>query len=82
MMDSANPLHGWGAPDVLSTDSGPATSDLFGKLFYHISSHLTSFHDRLTAHETDFAFFNVDAMSLKNQKLLKGKTFARVEVRY
>lgn len=79
MMDSANPLEGWSASDVLSTDSGAATNDLHGKLYYYISSHVANFHDRLAGYSTDFTFFNVDATFLKDQKLLKDKKFARIE---
>lgn len=79
MMDSASPLSGWSLPDVLSTDCGPATNDLYGKLFYHVSNHLEKFHHRLHLHKTDFNFLNVDARVLKDH--LKGQKFSRIEVR-
>lgn len=81
MMDSASPLEGWNSSEILATDAGPATGDLYGKLFHHISDHLGKFHNRLVHHASDFSFLNVDAKSLQDQTLLKGRTFARIEVR-
>lgn len=81
MMDSANPLQGWSSPEVLNTYAGPATGDLYGKLFHHISKHLEKFHTRLTNHGSDFFFLNVNARLLRDQATIKYKAFARIEVR-
>lgn len=80
MSDSASPLGGWCLSEILDTDSGTATADLYGKAFYHIRDHLLNFHRRLRLHGTDFSFLNVDAKELKDQALLKGKRFSRIEV--
>ncbi|KAJ8610783.1 hypothetical protein MRB53_038334 [Persea americana] len=79
MPDNANPLDGWSFPEILQTGSGPASADLYGKLYYYIYSHLKRFHNRLTLYGTDFYFLNVDAKVLKDQDSLTGKMFDRIE---
>lgn len=80
MIDSASPLEGWSASDVLGTDSGPATGDLFGKLFYLVSSQLANFNQRLAKYGADLTFSNVNAKSLHEQSTFGNRRFDRIEV--
>ncbi|KAK9782094.1 putative MYND-type zinc finger protein samB [Seiridium cardinale] len=47
LADSADPLDGWALGDVKKTDSGAATNDIYGKLYYHLLGLLSSVHGRL-----------------------------------
>jgi hypothetical protein len=78
MPDSADPLEGWANKDVLSTFSGPATKDLYGKLYYHVKNILRSFHRRMRSLELNIQMFNLDARELPNH--LQAGSFARVDV--
>ena len=78
MMDNANPLDSWSMPEILKTDAGPATNDMFGKLFCHIQSVLRSFYRRIVNSDLEFQLFNLDAREL--QGYTKEQEFARIEV--
>ncbi|TKA78672.1 hypothetical protein B0A55_04509 [Friedmanniomyces simplex] len=78
MMDPADPLDGWDWCEVLKTNSGLATNDLYGKLTVYLKQLFSKFHDSLEAHPCTFSLFNVDAASLPHH--LPNGTFARIEV--
>lgn len=46
--DNADPLNGWLLKDIDATSSGPATADIYGKLFFHVRGVLGSFLRRLS----------------------------------
>ena len=73
-----HPLNGWSLSDVLKTDVGPATSDMFGKLFYHVQSVFHSFYRHIAIADVEFQLFNFDAKELPGY--IKGKEFARIEI--
>ncbi|KAL2128172.1 hypothetical protein VTI74DRAFT_9548 [Chaetomium olivicolor] len=43
MHDYADPLNGWSLKEVEECPSGPATVDIYGKLFYHVGAMLRAF---------------------------------------
>ncbi|KPM34923.1 hypothetical protein AK830_g11652 [Neonectria ditissima] len=63
MKDNADPFSGWSSKEVAETSSGPATADMYGKLFYHIREILQSFLDRVPKLKIKFELFNLDAVS-------------------
>ena len=73
-----HPLDGWSLSDVLKTDVGPATNDMFGKLFYHVQSVFRSFYRAIANADVEFHLFNVDAKELPGY--IKGQEFACIEV--
>ncbi|CAK4027567.1 Hypothetical predicted protein [Lecanosticta acicola] len=77
MKDSSDPMEGWHYPDVVKVDCGPATNDLYGKLYYHVKHVLTSFRSRLAAPGCKFHMLNMNAAELPQH--LAGKDFARIE---
>lgn len=79
MHDNADPLEGWSAKDVEMSSSGPATADIYGKLFYHVRSLLRDFLLRLFSLKVNFRLFQVDASDLPYY--LESGVFNRVEVR-
>ncbi|KAL6789236.1 hypothetical protein J3E68DRAFT_444094 [Trichoderma sp. SZMC 28012] len=79
MADDADPLQGWSLKDVEDTSSGPATADIYGKLFYHIRAELRAFLDRLSDMQVSFRLLCVD---FKDQLgyFLERDSFSRIEV--
>lgn len=78
MMDSADPLSGWEIADVLGTNIGNATNDLYGKLYAHVWETLLSFQHRLCSTGVNFELHCLDAKDLPNTLALE--SFARIEV--
>ncbi|KAL6863995.1 hypothetical protein J3F83DRAFT_182202 [Trichoderma novae-zelandiae] len=78
MFDGADPLYGWSPKDVEDTSSGPATADIYGKLFYHLRTLLRSFLLQLSRLRVSFRMFHVDFSDLENH--LEGNYFSRIEV--
>lgn len=78
MKDSADPLGGWSSEEVADMSSGPATADIYGKLFYYIRRLLRSFLDRLSSLDVSFKLFQVGASSLPDHFELDA--FSRIEV--
>jgi hypothetical protein len=78
MLDDANPLEGWCLSEILKTDAGPATNDVFGKLFCYLQSVFRAFYRRIASSNVEFQLFNVDAKELPSY--LKAQHFARIEV--
>jgi hypothetical protein len=79
MRDNADPLNGWSTNEVEDTSSGPATADIYGKLFYHVRAVLRAFLLRLSGLQVSFRLFQVDASDLPDY--LKAGSFSRIEVR-
>ncbi|KAK1094570.1 hypothetical protein LTR48_000119 [Friedmanniomyces endolithicus] len=78
VMDPADPLDGWDWREVLSTSTGLATDDLYGKLTAYLKQLLAKFHDGLRSRAYIFYLFSMDAASLPHH--LPKDTFARIEV--
>lgn len=78
MNDNADPLHGWSSDEVADTSSGPATADIYGKLFFYIRGMLQSFLGRLPNQRLSFELFQVDAACLPDH--LENNSFSRIEV--
>jgi len=79
MKDNADPLHGWSSKEVEDSWSGPASADIYGKLFYHVRAVLRAFLLRFSGLQVSFRFFQVDASDLPNH--LEDGSFSRIEVR-
>ena len=78
MLDSADPLEGWANTDVLATFSGPASKDLYGKLYYHVKDVLRTFYRRMSSLECNIQMFSIDAQELRSH--LQESSFARIDV--
>lgn len=79
MLDNADPRHGWAAEDVANAPYGPASADIYGKLYFYLRRTLSSFMTRLRDLEkASFKLFQVDAASLPDH--LELASFARIEV--
>lgn len=79
MADDADPLQGWSLKDVEDTSSGPATADIYGKLYNHIQAELRAFLGRLSDMQVSFRLLCVD---FKDQLgyFLERDSFSRIEV--
>ncbi|KAF3387278.1 hypothetical protein F1880_000152 [Penicillium rolfsii] len=78
MMDNADPLHGWPLEEVLNTNSGAATADTYGKLFYYLRGLLRSFLDRVSNLKVSFKLLHLDAAVLSDD--LDDNSFSRIDV--
>ncbi|KAL2022832.1 hypothetical protein VTK56DRAFT_4363 [Thermocarpiscus australiensis] len=78
MRDNADPLHGWSLKEVEDCSSGPATADIYGKLFYHVRAVLRVFGVRLSGLQVTFRLFQMDASDVANH--LESGSFDRIEV--
>ncbi|GIJ91024.1 hypothetical protein Asppvi_009989 [Aspergillus pseudoviridinutans] len=78
MNDNADPLHGWSLDEVSATSTGPATADIYGKLFFYIRAMLRSFLGRLPSLKLSFELFQLDADRLPDH--LENNSFSRIEV--
>ncbi|KAF9773218.1 hypothetical protein IL306_009010 [Fusarium sp. DS 682] len=78
MHDSANPLNGWSAKEVEMAPNGPATSDIYGKLFNFLRSMLKRFIARVSNMEAAFQLLHVDAAHLPGH--VQNRSFDRIEV--
>lgn len=78
MHDNADPLNGWSSKDVEECSSGPATADIYGKLFYHIRAVLRAFLLRFSGLQVNFRLLQLDASDLPNY--LERGSFSRIEV--
>src|SRR4051794_20894642 len=78
MPDSADPQEGWANNDILATSSGIASSDLYGKLYYHVKKVLRSFLERLSSLECIIQLASIDARVLPDH--LQIDSFARIDV--
>lgn len=78
MPDSADPLEGWANPDVFATFNGPASKDLYGKLYYYVKGVLRSFCQRMSSLECNIQMFSIDAQERASH--LQVSSFARIDV--
>ncbi|CZS75064.1 unnamed protein product [Fusarium graminearum] len=78
MYDNADPLNGWSVEEVEGTSTGLATSDIYGKLYYHLRSVLKAFLERLSRSRVAFELFQVDASDLPGH--LENRFFDRIEI--
>jgi hypothetical protein len=82
MLDNADPLHGWSSKEVEDRSTGPATADIYGKLFYHVRAMVQAFVVRLSGSRVAFRLFQMDATDLvKNHLESNSESFNRIEVR-
>ena len=79
MQDNADPLNGWPLKEVAEFSSGPATADIYGKLFYYIRGVLRAFLLRLSCLKVQFQLHQMNALQLP--RYLKPASFTRIEVR-
>ncbi|KAK4237717.1 hypothetical protein C8A03DRAFT_44438 [Achaetomium macrosporum] len=79
MYDNADPLNGWSLQEVRDYPSGPATADIYGKLFYYLRAVLRAFAVRLSSLQVAFRLFQMDASDLATDHLESG-SFDRIEV--
>lgn len=59
MSDNFGPLAEWPQKDVHETYSGPATADLYGKLYNYLRVMLRKFLRRIADHETCFRLLHM-----------------------
>ncbi|CEI66052.1 unnamed protein product [Fusarium venenatum] len=64
MHDSSDPLNGWSIKEVEATSTGPATSDIYGKLFRHLRFVLDGFLGRMESSSVAFELVQLDAADL------------------
>jgi hypothetical protein len=82
MKDDAEPLHGWSLREVLEQRAGPASNDLYGKLYRHLHDLLSSFRRRLRkSHSCNFKLSHMDAKALAGD-FGDAVTFDRIEGQY
>ncbi|OTA07713.1 hypothetical protein A9Z42_0086210 [Trichoderma parareesei] len=78
MKDASDPLSGWSPKDVEDTSSGPATADIYGKLFYFLRGLLRSFILQCSKLHISFRLFHLDFSDLNTH--LEPNYFSRIEV--
>ena len=78
MKDSADPLDGWSWEEVAATSSGPASADVYGKLFYYLQGLVRGFLGQLSSLKITFKIFQMDIISLSDH--VEDGTLSRVEV--
>ncbi|RAL12396.1 uncharacterized protein BO97DRAFT_424484 [Aspergillus homomorphus CBS 101889] len=77
MTDRPDPLHGWSLKEVLSTSSGAATADIYGKLYFHLRRLLDAFLNRMSDAKLTFEFHHKDTSLLVDH--LDRNSFDRIE---
>ena len=81
MSDCSDPLEGWRLEEVEATSSGPASADIYGKLYYFVRGMLVSFLRRLSDTKASFRLFQVDVTELPRYlEETPFSTFSRIEV--
>ncbi|KAI0111207.1 hypothetical protein GGR51DRAFT_569241 [Nemania sp. FL0031] len=78
MMDGADPTAGWSMRALAEFDAGPATNDVYGKLYFYLKDLFASFHRRIRYSPIIFELLHVDARVLPTS--LAGRRFDRVDV--
>ncbi|KAL4969948.1 uncharacterized protein BDV14DRAFT_195486 [Aspergillus stella-maris] len=64
MADLDDPVHGWPSEELAATSPSPATSDIYGKLFFYLRDTLSVFHRRLSQSRIYFTMAQMDAADL------------------
>lgn len=75
----ATPLHGWKYTDTVATSAGPATNDVYGRLYHHILLQLKAFRKQVGTTTTTFDFYNISATDIPS--VLEQASFDRIDVR-
>ncbi|PHH78981.1 hypothetical protein CDD80_5922 [Ophiocordyceps camponoti-rufipedis] len=78
LLDDADPSSGWYSKDIAETSSGPASSDLYGKLYYHVRETVQAFIGRIAGGQVSFRLLNLDAADLVDH--VNGEHFSRIEI--
>ncbi|KAK5698990.1 hypothetical protein LTR97_006639 [Elasticomyces elasticus] len=77
MRDYAQDFEGWDLAEVLRKDSGLASNDLYGKIFFGVRDVFRQFRGVLSSRPSAFILTNMQAMSLLDHT--PNNTFARIE---
>jgi hypothetical protein len=77
--DTADPLDGWERLEVLSINCGPASQDLYGKLYYYLKDMFRGFREQVLSRKVSFEVLNMNPQKLRLE--LELATYDRVEVR-
>ncbi|KAL4799455.1 hypothetical protein BDV19DRAFT_385223 [Aspergillus venezuelensis] len=64
MTDFDDPVHGWPSEELAATSPSPATSDIYGKLFFYLRDTLSVLHRRLSQTRIYFAMAQMDVADL------------------
>ncbi|RDA86906.1 hypothetical protein CP532_1837 [Ophiocordyceps camponoti-leonardi (nom. inval.)] len=64
ILSESDPAAGWDSKAIAETSSGPASCDMYGKLYYHVRAVIQSFIQRLAEGKTSIRLFNYDALEI------------------
>ncbi|RCI15981.1 hypothetical protein L249_3026 [Ophiocordyceps polyrhachis-furcata BCC 54312] len=78
-LSESDPAAGWDSKDVAETSSGPASADMYGKLYYHVRSVIQSFIRRSAEGQVSIRLLHYDLVELIDR--LPGETFSRIDAR-
>ncbi|KAI0479855.1 hypothetical protein F4859DRAFT_451626 [Xylaria cf. heliscus] len=78
MMDSADPTAGWPMKSFLEFDAGPATGDVYGRLYFYLKDLFADFHRRIRSSPVTFELLHIDARALPTS--LTEERFDRIDV--
>lgn len=76
--DCVPPIQGWSLAEVIVTDTGLATKDVYGKLARYVESALRTFLHRVATLNVEFEMYCVNANELS--AYTGGESFDRIEV--
>lgn len=79
MKDDADPMAGWPSEEVFATYTGPATADIYGKLFFYLRRVFKVFRDRLRSLKIIIEVAEDCVTPLSNK--LNDESFDRIDVR-
>ncbi|KAH7361664.1 hypothetical protein B0T11DRAFT_327821 [Plectosphaerella cucumerina] len=74
------PTNGWCTEDVFNTSSGAATSDTYGKLYYHVREVLRGFLQNMARTGATFTILQKNPAFLVDEGILAPDTFSRIHV--
>lgn len=78
MPDNANPQDGWPEKELAEYPHPPASSDVYGKMFYYLRAVLRDFLTRVAEGKVTFRLFHMDAAQLP--KHVEAASFDRIDV--
>ncbi|KAI1075982.1 hypothetical protein F5B20DRAFT_344306 [Whalleya microplaca] len=73
------PAEGWRRSDVRKTNSGHATKDILGKLFFYLEDVIMTFHRRIRTLKVHFHLMQYEATQLPGLLSKEGWRFDRIE---
>lgn len=79
MNAGADPLAGWALSEVLE-EPNPASKDLYGLLFLHVSRLLRKFCEKLRTVKLDVCLYQLDATVLPEEIKAEKRLYDRIEV--